>query len=129
MRADLERLKREAESGHVTAMPPGSGTAAPAAWKKRWAVFAPVGMALMAALIAAGLYSRSHRRIPLTDKDTAVIADFANSTGDGVFDDTLKNRAHYRIEAIPFSGRVGRKQGRRNLKADDAFPSSRLTPT
>jgi hypothetical protein len=38
-------------------------------------------MVVLVALIAGGLYYRSHRAKPLTDKDTIVLADFANSTG------------------------------------------------
>jgi serine/threonine protein kinase len=82
MRADLERLKRETESGRVTA--------APAARNKRRVVLAAAGVALTATLMAGGLYYHSHRSTPLTDKDTVVVADFANRTGDAVFDDTLK---------------------------------------
>jgi len=41
-------------------------------------------------LVAGGLYYRSHQSKRLTEKDTIVLTDFANSTGDAVFDDTLK---------------------------------------
>ena len=42
-------------------------------------------MVLIAALIGGGLYYRSRQK-PLTDKDTIVVADFDNKTGDAGFD-------------------------------------------
>jgi predicted Zn-dependent protease len=57
---------------------------------------------LLAVLIAGGLYYPSHRSKPLTDKDTVVLADFANSTGDPVFDDTLKTALSVALRQSPF---------------------------
>jgi eukaryotic-like serine/threonine-protein kinase len=60
---------------------------------------------LCSTLIAAGLYYlyyRSHRSKPLTDKDTIVLADFANTTGDPVFDDTLKQALSISLQQSPF---------------------------
>ena len=45
---------------------------------------------VVAALIGGGLYFRSRSAAPLTEKDTIVLADFTNTTGDPVFDDALK---------------------------------------
>jgi hypothetical protein len=56
-----------------------------------WKILVPVLMA--AALIAGGLYYRLHQSKLLTDKDTIVLSDFDNKTGDPVFDDTLKQRS------------------------------------
>jgi tetratricopeptide (TPR) repeat protein len=53
-------------------------------------------------LIAGGLYYRSHWSKPLTDKDTIVLADFANSTGDAIFDDTLKTALNVSLRQSPF---------------------------
>jgi len=46
-----------------------------------WKIAIP-SVVLLVGLIASGLYYRSHRAKPLTDKDTVVLADFANITGD-----------------------------------------------
>jgi eukaryotic-like serine/threonine-protein kinase len=65
----------------------------PLAGGKLWKVLVPAAVVLVAAAIAGAFYFRSHSTKPptaLTDKDTIVLADFANSTGDAVFDDTLK---------------------------------------
>jgi serine/threonine protein kinase/tetratricopeptide (TPR) repeat protein len=56
-------------------------------------------------LAAGGLYYRSHRPRQdrrLTGKDTTVVADFANTTGDPVFDDTLKTALSVSLSQSPF---------------------------
>ncbi len=53
-------------------------------------------------MIAGGLYYRSHRPKPLTEKDAIVLADFTNSTGDPVFDDTLKTALSVSLRQSPF---------------------------
>ncbi|MGA9393439.1 MAG: hypothetical protein WBV69_23620, partial [Candidatus Sulfotelmatobacter sp.] len=64
---------------------------------------APVAVLVIAALITGGLYYRSHEQSKrLTSKDTIVLADFANSTGDPVFDDTLKTALVISLQQSPF---------------------------
>ena len=53
-------------------------------------ILIPTSVVGLALLIATGLYYRSHRTIQLTQNDILVVADFANTTGDPVFDGTLK---------------------------------------
>jgi eukaryotic-like serine/threonine-protein kinase len=60
------------------------------------------GTILTCALVAGALYRRSRPPEPLTDKDTIVLADFANSTGDPVFDDTLKTTLSVALQQSPF---------------------------
>src|SRR5204863_9641140 len=64
------------------------------------------GLALAAALIGGGLYYRFHAATPLQGssqgKDTIVLADFANRTGDSIFDDTLKQALAIQLEQSPF---------------------------
>jgi len=49
---------------------------------------------LIALLVAGGLYYRSYEQNKhLTEKDTIVLTDFANSTGDAIFEDTLRPRS------------------------------------
>jgi len=53
-------------------------------------------------LVAGGLYHRSHQQSkPLTEKDTIVLADFVNSTGDQIFDDTLKTALTVSLRQSP----------------------------
>src|ERR1700682_1819680 len=92
IRTDLQRLKRDTESVRVAAMStaPGAGVStAPQIVAKRWKLLLP-GVVVIAALAAGGVYFYYHRTPKLTDKDTIVLADFSNTTGDPVFDDSLK---------------------------------------
>ena len=58
--------------------------------KKLWKLLVPAAVLLVATLIGGGRYFRFRSATPLTEKDTVVLADFANTTGDAVFDATLK---------------------------------------
>jgi len=67
---------------------------------QRWKVIVPAA-AVVLALIAAG-YFYFHRAPKLTDKDTIVLADFKNTTGDSVFDGTLRQGLAIQLEQSPF---------------------------
>ena len=69
--------------------------------KPLWKTVAPA-VIVVAALIAGGLYYFSHRAKPLSERDTVVLADFSNSTGDPVFDDTLKQALTVALNQSPF---------------------------
>ena len=131
MRAELSRLKRDVDSSqHVVAAAADDETSAPqgvaptgtSSSKNRlrtldeptnrkdtlnqsrhlsWKVIAVSGL-LCAALVAGGIYWRSHRAPKLTDQDTVVLADFKNTTGDPVFDDTLKQAISVQLGQSPF---------------------------
>jgi eukaryotic-like serine/threonine-protein kinase len=61
-----------------------------------------VGFAIIVVVLAALLYSHFRKPPQLTDKDVIVIADFANTTGDPVFDSTLKEALAVDLEQSPF---------------------------
>ncbi|HEY6768007.1 MAG TPA: protein kinase [Candidatus Sulfotelmatobacter sp.] len=71
-------------------------------------VVVPVVVLLVAVLVAGGLYWRSRSTTPVTkaallgEKDTVVLADFENKTGDTVFDDALKQALAVELEQSPF---------------------------
>jgi serine/threonine protein kinase/tetratricopeptide (TPR) repeat protein len=69
---------------------------------KLWKILAPAAVVLVAALIAVGLYPRLRPSPKLTSKDTIVLADFANTTGESVFDDTLKQALAIQLEQSPY---------------------------
>jgi serine/threonine protein kinase/tetratricopeptide (TPR) repeat protein len=129
MRTDLQRLKRDSESGrsHIAssgAVTVDNGRAARVA--KRWKIAVPF---LLAALFAAGgLYYRSHRSKPLTEKDTIVLADFANSTGDAVFDDTLKTALNVSLRQSPFLNVLSDSEVAKTLQEMTRPASAKLTP-
>ncbi len=104
MRADLTRLKRDSQSDHGSVAVSGKAIltqASVAALGNIWKVALPV--LVVALLVVGGLYYRSrHQRERLTEKDTIVLADFANSTGDAVFDDALKTALSVSLRQSPF---------------------------
>ncbi len=59
---------------------------------KSWQIAVPIALLLLTA--GVGLYYRSHRNKLLTDKDRIVLADFANTTGDPVFDAPCDKDSH-----------------------------------
>jgi serine/threonine protein kinase len=122
MRTDLQRLKRDSESGHSAAAEVPTVRVA-----KLWKIAAPV--LLVAVLVAGGLYYRSHQqRNRLTDKDTIVLADFANSTGDPIFDDTLKTALNVALRQSPFLSALSDQQVAETLKLMTRPADTKLTP-
>ena len=63
-----------------------------------------LAIAIVLVLAASGFYVAAHhpKSKPLTDQDVLVLADFANSTGDPVFDATLRDALAYQLEQSPF---------------------------
>jgi len=70
--------------------------------RNRWKMIVPVGVVLLAALIGGGWYLRSHASAKLTEKDSVLLADFVNTTGDSVFDGTLKQALAVQLEQSPY---------------------------
>jgi len=131
LRADLKRLKRDTESGRAESVRVGSaavgtGTLARPGRAKLGGYFAAA--ILFALLLAAGLYYRLHQSQPLTDKDTIVLADFTNSTGDAVFDGTLRQGLSVQLEQSPFLSLVTEEQIQQTLRMMGRPPDARITP-
>ncbi len=130
MRTDLQRLKRDSESGYRSAV--GSGTvtvaeAPPPRQGKLWKIAVPV--LLVALLISGGLYYRSHQQSKrLTEKDTVVLADFANTTGDPIFDDTLKTALNVSLRQSPFLNVLPDSEVAKTLQQMTRPASTKLTP-
>ena len=102
IRADLQRLKRDSESGRVAIASPGNAMKrAPESTWLRWGILACATI-LVIGLAVGGWLFFSRNAHALTDKDTIVLADFDNKTGDRVFDDTLKQALRVQLEQSPF---------------------------
>ena len=138
MRADLQRLKRDTESGHIPAGISGSvalvevlrlalGTAGHA---EEIALPALLASVLVFGLIGGGLYyyRAHHQSQRLTEKDTIVLADFANSTGDAIFDDTLKTALSVSLRQSPFLNLLSENQIASTLKLMTRPADTKLTP-
>jgi eukaryotic-like serine/threonine-protein kinase len=124
IRTDLQRLKRDTDSGRSSAASAGT-LAAPHG--KVWMIAVPV--LLVAWLIAGGFYYRSHQQSKrLTDKDTIVLTDFANSTGDAVFDDALKTALNVSLNQSPFLNVLSDSSVANTLKLMTRPPDTKLTP-
>jgi len=94
---------------------------------KLWRIAVPV--LLVALLLAGGLYNRSHQQSKrLTDKDTLVLADFANSTGDAIFDDTLKTALTVSLGQSPFLNVLLDQQVGETLQQMTRPVGTKLTP-
>ncbi|HYL15256.1 MAG TPA: serine/threonine-protein kinase [Terriglobales bacterium] len=102
IRTDLHRVKRDIESPRLPVAARAGATGRP---ETRWKAIVPVSLAIMA--LAVGGYLYLHRSPKLSEKDTIVLADFANTTGDPVFDDTLKTGLNVSLRQSPFLNVLG----------------------
>jgi tetratricopeptide (TPR) repeat protein len=95
LRVDLQRLKRDSDSGRSAV------TAAVAPKKKRPVIVAAMAVIAVMALAAGGYFYLS-RTPKLTKKDSIVLAEFANTTGDPVWDVVLRQGLSMKLEESPF---------------------------
>ena len=143
MRADLQRLKRDTESGHISAgvsgpvaMAQGSGTVGTVAEvpETKTGFGRKLATLLIAGLIGGGLsyyfvYSYFHRTNErLTEKDKIVLADFANNTSDPAFDNSLKTALSIALGQSPFLNVLSGPDASRTLQKMAVAPGTKLTP-
>jgi serine/threonine protein kinase/tetratricopeptide (TPR) repeat protein len=102
--------------------------------RKVWKVVFPSVVVLVAALIAGGLYLRRRsatpsatEATPLTEKDTVVLTEFTNSTGDPVFDGTLKQALAVDLEQSPFLNILSDRKIGATLKLMGRAPTEHVT--
>ena len=175
MRAELQRLKRDTQTGRapaassgavstassgaastvqegpsqaaLTSVAPPSGSspsvspasssanvpAVPTAAvgkSKPWKIVIPAVIVLVAALIAAGIYLRPRsqaKATPLTEKDTVVLADFTNTTGEAVFDDALKQALAVELGQSPFLNVLSDRKVNETLRMMGRPANDRIT--
>ena len=145
MRTDLQRLKRDMDASHSTvteereaeasAKPSSPGVKTTSSSQSAateptrpfpWKIVVPAAF-LIVVLIAGGIYWRSHSSAKLTGKDTIVLADFTNNTGDSVFDDTLKQALAIQLEQSPFLNVLSDRRVSAALKLMNRSRTDRLT--
>jgi eukaryotic-like serine/threonine-protein kinase len=118
--ADLRQLKRDVESSRAAV------AASVTALRRKWIALAAI--ALLAALAVGGFfYSRWHRKPALTEKDTIVLADFTNQTGDPVFDDTLKQGLAVALRQSPFLSLLSDDQVAATLRLMERLAGTAVT--
>jgi Serine/threonine protein kinase len=154
MRAELQRLKRDTDSGHaaisvVTAATESSSTSAPpdtpvtssataasspsarapevtsSSRRKRWPYLAAAGLAALAVLAGLLRYSRQSRT--LTERDSILVTDFVNNTGDAVFDGTLRKALIVDLQQSPYLNVVPDQKLRETLQFMGKAPEERIT--
>jgi predicted Zn-dependent protease len=74
------------------------------------------GVAVVVLVLSAGLYWRSAHATKLTEKDTIVLADFSNTTGDAVFDESLKRALAVSLQQSPFLSLTSDQQIQQTLR-------------
>ena len=111
IRTDLQRLQR--------------GTGRPAIARRRNAIIAAAAAGL--ACVVGG-YFHLHRTPRLTNKDTIVLADFTNRTGDPVFDGTLRQGLAVQLEQSPFLSLVSEGRTQQTLRLMGRPADAPLTP-
>jgi eukaryotic-like serine/threonine-protein kinase len=103
-----------------------AATARPASPRRM--VLTLAGALVVALALAVGGYFYFHRTPKLTEKDSIVLADFANTTGDPVFDGTLRQGLSVQLEQTPFLQLVSDDQIGQTLRLMEKPPNTRLTP-
>ena len=127
IRTDLQRLKRDTESG-------GAATATaqvepkPVAKSTRFRWAAAAATVVVMGLAVGGWLFFSRKAHALTDKDTIVLADFTNSTSDPVFDGTLRQGLSVQLEQSPFLSIISEQQIQQTLQMMGQKPDAKLTP-
>ncbi|MFZ0820302.1 MAG: protein kinase, partial [Candidatus Acidiferrales bacterium] len=125
LRTDLQRLKRDSESARSPG--PAADGAKPPSKSTRWAVALGAAI-LLAGLALVGWLFFSRNAHALTDKDTIVLADFTNTTGDPAFDGSLRQGLSVQLEQSPFLSIVPDDQMTQTLRMMGLKPDVKLTP-
>ena len=115
IRNDLQQLQGGSSAARLSATT-----------RARAKVFLSAALALT--VLAVGSYLYFHRKPKLTGEDMLVLADFANTTGDPVFDDTLKQAISVQLAQSPFLNILSNARTRATLKLMAKAPDSRLAP-
>ncbi len=103
---------------------PGLPASVPSRWTRKvmWA-----STTALAAALAAGLLLRHPQRVPLGEKDSVLVADFTNKTGDPVFDQALRQGLEVQLEQSPYLSLVSEDHIQRALHQMDQPPETHIT--
>lgn len=154
LRTDLKRLKREIESGKsgavksattatttasvaaapssesrstTAAMPVADATSVTLRGKRRWLMPA-IGALLVAAIVAAIVFIVRQRTPALTSRDEILVTDFTNTTGDAVFDGTLRKALAVDLGQSPYLNVVSDQKIQQTLKLMGRPADTRISP-
>ena len=126
IRTDLQRLKRDSDSRRATvAGAEASVKGAEKSTRFRWMV--TVSAIVVVGLAFGGWLLFSRKAHALSDKDTIVLADFDNKTGDAVFDGTLRQGLAIQLEQSPFLKIMDDEQVQQDLRLMSLPAGGRIT--
>jgi hypothetical protein len=132
---DTDRIARASLSAVNAAEPdPPSGLRLGSGIVSGWKPLAAVTTLALIALVVGGLYLRSYlaahsaKTAPLTDKDSVLLADCVNKTGDPVFDDALKQALTIELNQSPFLNIVSDRKIEETLKLMGQPAAQHITP-
>jgi eukaryotic-like serine/threonine-protein kinase len=123
IRTDLQRLRRDSESARTSVAAKGQSATG---IRKKWKAIVPAVITVVA--VAAGGYFYFHSTPKLADKGTIVLADFTNTTGDTVFDGTLRQGLSVQLEQSPFLSIISDQQIQQTLQMMGQKPGAKVTP-
>jgi len=127
IRTDLQRLKRDSDSGRVST-DAASVEFKPSAKSIRFRWMVTVAALVVVGLALGGWLFFSRKAHALTDKDTIVLADFNNTTGDVIFDDTLKTALDVSLRQSPFLNVLSDSEVAKTLQLMTRPADTKLTP-
>jgi serine/threonine protein kinase/tetratricopeptide (TPR) repeat protein len=126
IRTDLQRLKHDSDSSRQS-VATAQAELNPATKISRWWMVAGA-IALIIGLAVTGWIFFPRKAHALTDKDTIVLADFTNTTGNTVFDGTLRQGLSVQLEQSPFLSIISDQQVQQTLSQMDQPADAKLTP-
>src|SRR5213594_2466508 len=129
VRADLKRLKRDTESGMVTAIDSDSRRLRPAGYEgsRRLWNYAVMALAVIAVVGLAMTFFVRRSKAVMSEKDSILLADFVNTTADPVFDGTLKKALAVDLEQSPYVNVFPEQRVRQTLQFMGRSPEDRIT--
>jgi eukaryotic-like serine/threonine-protein kinase len=120
LRSDLQRLRRDTSASRDVR------SSAPTQARRRFPLaFWPAMVLSAVVVVAAFVYAR--RTVPLTDRDSILLADFQNATGESVFDGALTQALAVQLEQSPFLSIASRERTRETLKFMGRSPDEKVT--
>ena len=146
MRADLQRLKRETESGRPTessgqeravgrtgGIPSAYAAATSEAGIQTFRRARPRLLALAAAILAiastvAGIIHYPRRTLALTERDSVLVSDFVNMTGEPIFDGSLRQALTVKLAESPYFNVVPDATTMQTLSLMSHSPAERVVP-
>jgi len=132
IRTDLQRLKRDSDSSRSTVLTPDAGTVSATSVPTsprpmRWGAIVGAGFVATALTVGGWLFF-SRKAHALTEKDTIVLSDFTNTTGDAIFDETLKTALNVSLRQSPFLNVLSDSEVAKTLQQMTRPADTKLTP-